>query len=220
MSREIENQLKKILKDNTINIGILGSCVSRMVFNSTINKTYKNFFKVELDVQRSLFASLIQNPVKFTEEDITVYPENKDNTVKRYFVRRDLKKSFFKELETKKIDYLIIDLQLEAQYGIIFGTTQYNENVTITYNSADLLEMRFYKNMKNKRIITLTENTEEYVNLWKNACDIVFKRIKQLNPNVKIILNPIKQTYKVKDDNGEVFFKNDWKNECILKIGH
>jgi len=85
MSREIENQLKKILKDNTINIGILGSCVSRMVFNSTINKTYKNFFKVELDVQRSLFASLIQNPVKFTEEDITVYPENKDNSVKRYF---------------------------------------------------------------------------------------------------------------------------------------
>ena len=179
MSQEIENQLKKLLNGNVINIGVLGSCVSRMVFNSTINETYKNFFNVEIDIQRCLFASLIQDPVKFTEEDITVYPKNKDNLVKRFFVRNDLNKSFFEELKNKNIEYLLVDLQLEAQNGILFGTTQYNENVTITYNTDDLLEMSFYKNMKNKRVITLTDNTEEYVNLWENACDIVFERIKK-----------------------------------------
>lgn len=223
MSQYIENKLKKILNDTTINIGILGSCVSRMVFNSTINKTYKNFFNIKIDVQRSLFPSLIQDPVKFREEDITLYPKDKNNSVKHFFVSRDLNKIFFKEIETKDIDYLLIDLQLEAQYGILFGTSQYNENITITYNTNDLLEMNFYKNIKNKRIITLTENTEEYINLWKNSCDIVFKRIKQLNPNIKIILNPIKQTYKIKNDDGKVILKNEWKNECdsqnkVLKI--
>lgn len=223
MSRDIENKLKKLLNGNVINIGVLGSCVSRMVFNSTINETYKNFFKVEVDIQRCLFASLVQDPVKFTEEDITIHPLDKDNSVKRFFVRNDLKKSFFEEMENKNIEYLLIDLQLEAQLGILFGTTQYGENVTITYNTGDLLEMSFYKNMKNKRIITLTENTEEYINLWKNACDIIFKRIKEINPNVKIILNPIKQTYEVRDDDGTIFLKNEWKHLCnsqnqLLKI--
>lgn len=215
MSKDIENELQKLLNGNVINIGVLGSCVSRMVFNSTINKTYKNFFNVEIDFQRCLFPSLIQDPVKFTEEDITVYPLEKDNLVKRFFVRNDLNKSFFEELKNKNIEYLLIDLQLEAQCGILFGTTQYDENVTITYNTSDLLEMSFYKNMKNKRIITLTDNTEEYVNLWKNACDIVFRRIKKIDPNVKIILNPIKQTYKVKDDDGSIFLKEDWKELCV-----
>lgn len=214
MSQDIENELKKLLKGNVINIGVLGSCVSRMVFNSTINKTYKNFFNVEIDIQRCLFASLIQNPVKFTEEDITVYPLEKDNLVKRFFVRNDLKKSFFEEMKNKNIKYLLIDLQLEAQCGILFGTTQYNENVTITYNPGDLLEMDFYKNMENKRVITLTDNTDEYVQLWKNACNIVFKRIKEIDPNLKIILNPIKQTYEVKNDDGSTYLKNDWKELC------
>ena len=74
-------------------IAIVGSCISRDVFNSYFVPGYKEFFEVIADVQRTTLISLMQNPIEIDKNLIDIFPHNPKNNVRTKFITQDLNKS-------------------------------------------------------------------------------------------------------------------------------
>ena len=74
-----------------INIGIVGSSITRDIFCSVFNN-YKELFDVSFSLERISLISLMDNRsgVEFNEEDIQIYPLNKENKLRSELLRQDL----------------------------------------------------------------------------------------------------------------------------------
>ncbi len=77
-----------------INVGIVGSCVSRDNFNSMFNAGYTRLFNIKLYINHITFPSLVSEKIDFNDEDIDL--ENADDITA---TKRELSRSFLKELE-------------------------------------------------------------------------------------------------------------------------
>lgn len=179
--------------DNKIKVGIIGSCATRDIFTTKYNESYKNYFNLIFSHERISLISLFQNPLKFNDEDLKIYPENGKNKFRTKNLKNDFNKSFFEDFK-KGIDYLILDMFFESIFGVIIF-----ENNIITNNTWDLPFVPFYNKITSKQTCTIYENNEEYFKMWSEACDKLFDFIKDY-PNIKIVLNKINLTYKLIDE--------------------
>ncbi|SEK66575.1 hypothetical protein SAMN05216439_1280 [Methanobrevibacter gottschalkii] len=192
------------MKDK-IRVGILGSCATRDLFTTNYNKDYKKYFELIFSYERISLISLFQNPIKFDEEDLKIYPENGNNRFRTKNLKNDFNKSFFKDFE-KGVDYLIIDMFFEAIFGVIML-----EDIIVTNNTWDLPYVPFYNYITTKEVCNIYNNNEEYFNKWTEYCDKLFDFLKKY-PNVTVILNKIKLTDKVIDDDLSYSVNDTLKN--------
>ena len=170
-------------------ISTLGSCSSRNIFNSDINKDYKNFFHVNKSIESISFISLMSSPIQFNESLI-----NSKNCYDNECVINDLTKKFLLFLKEDKIDYLIIDTYFDVLYDIII----ISENSFVTY-SERLIETDLSKIFENKKRISISKNFYEYYQLWKTAINLFFKFMEENCKNTKIILNCSRSVFKYYD---------------------
>lgn len=189
-----------------INIGIVGSSITRDIFCSVFNN-YKEFFDVSFSLERISLISLMDNGsgVEFNEEDIQIYPLNKENKLRSELLRQDLSKNFLNSID-ESLDYLIIDEFFEAFFGIIKINNAY-----ITNNFWDYPDTKFYETVNKNNKLTLNENFIEYYVLWRNSCDKFFEYIREQSPNVKIILNKVKLTSKVLKSDGSHYVDEEFQ---------
>lgn len=186
-------------------VALLGSCISRDVFNSHFVPNYKEFFEVITDVQRTTLISLMQDPVEIEECLIDISPHNSKNIARTRCISNDLNKFFLRNLIEMDVDYLIIDNYFEVLYGIL-----YYDNTIISNNFWDLPETQFYQNMSDKLNLNLYENFDEYFCIWSKYCDLFFKFLALYCPNVKVILNQARQTNQVMKSDGSCYINNDF----------
>lgn len=191
---------------------VFGSCNSRDIFNSDLNKNYKKFFRIIDDCQRTSFISLMQNPVEFDESKIQVFNDGEFSDFGTRVVREDLNKNFLKKLTSKNAEYLLMDTHFEVDAGIF----ELFDGSLLT-NNEDIKKTELYSEMDIKRFITIQKDTEEYLHLFKNSCDLFFRFIKKYCPHLKIILNAVRWVPNILKDNGEIY---NSKKFSIMSYNH
>lgn len=182
-------------------IALFGSCVSMDNFRSVYNADYKNNFELSNVQLRSSLISIMQEPVDFTEEEITTTPISPSNRFRTTVLRDDLKKSFIIQMN-EDIEYIVLDLYFDLLFGVLF-----TDRGIITNNEWDYTQTDFYNNLKIIRTCSFKDNPYEYYVLWTNYCDKFFKYINDNFPNTKIILNRVNIVDKVKDKDGNYYIE-------------
>ena len=198
------------------NFTVFGCCASRDVFNSTINKDYKNYFKIGPDAFHMTMISLMNDPVVYDDESITTF----DGEISDYnlgLIRKDFDKSFLNNLKNDNFEYLVLDTYFDVMHGVIRLN---NQNTFIT-NSKFVRQTDFYKKNTDKSIFTIKSNPSEYLKLWMDCCDKFFAFMDKFSPNTKIILNPVRSSTMV-DDGNKIFEKEYYKkfipNRCYRSV--
>ncbi len=188
---------------------VFGSCTCRDVFYSEINKNYKDFFEIGPTGIRLSFISIMQEPVKFDEKDIDIFPKTGKNINFTAWIKKDFKKTFLENLKRERFEYLLMDTYYDTNFGIVdIGNNRY---VT---NNIRLNETAFYEKLGYKRVLTIYDNTEEYFEIWKRHCDMFFEFLKENCPDTKIILNPSRHVYRKLAEDGSVIESDRFKREC------
>ena len=186
------------------NFSTFGSCASRLIFNSDVNKDYKKFFKIEHSIEAVTIISLMSKPIEFEE-----YLLDSDNPYDNVCVMEDLSKKYLDTVQNTDLDYIIIDTYFDAFYDII----KIDENLFIS-DSERLEHCSFHKNIKNKVRLNIHNNFEEYFELWKDAYHRFFNTINKNKHNPIIILNCSKSVYKY-CDGGKIIERPDFKQIAL-----
>jgi len=189
-----------------IKIGVFGSCPSRDIFNSSINENYKDYFKINLSYVNNSIISTMQEKVPYDPESIKIEPDNKDNQSHTSFIEKDLDKLFFDRLDKADIDYLLIDNGLEVKWGLV----NFDKYIFLKYPRLD--KTNFYNNLENKRFITIQNNTDEFFKLFTKSYDAFFEKMQREYPNITIILNPVRERYRVLTKDNKIIVNEDFKN--------
>ena len=179
-------------------ISTYGSCTSRNIFNSKINKDYKKYFKINKSVEASTLISLMSKPIDFDEKLLKT-----DNKYDLICIKDDLSKNFLDFIKQDPVDYIILDTLFDASSQII----KYSENQFIT-SSTRIKKTELYPKIADKEVIDICNNFDEYYSLWKDSCDRFFKIISKYCKHSKIVLNCSRQVYTYLD-----LQKNLQKNE-------
>lgn len=175
----------------------LGSCATRDAFNSTINPNYKQYFRVTgTGSQLSLISLMDEKPFHYTDEDINA-SELKPFEIT--VIEKELKKTGLNELIDLNYDYLIIDNYFEMKFGVCMV-----QDKIVTNNYWHLHNTPLFKNLKNKKLLTIQSNPNEYYKLWCEKCDLFFKFLNEYKPEVKVILNPVRNSTSFIESDGSV----------------
>lgn len=190
---------------------VFGSCACRDIFFSEINTNYKDYFKIGEDGIRISLISLMQQKVPYDNESLKIYPETRDNINYSNWIKKDFDKTFLNVLKENNFEYLLLDTFYDVDYGII----ELNDGTYITKNLG-IEKTKFYKNLENKRILTLPTNTEEYYKLWTKHCNLFFEFLEENCPNTKVILNPNRHVCNILEPDGTVSFCDKFKKQCEI----
>ncbi len=191
---------------STIKIGVFGSCPTRDIFNSSINKNYKDYFTINLSYVNNSIISNMQEPVPYDKQSIKILPDNKENQSFSSFIEKDLDKLFFDRLSRADIDYLLIDAGLEVKWGLV----EFDNHIFFNYPRYDKTE--FFNNITNKRFITIQNDTNEYMKLFKESYTKFFDKMNDEYPDITVILNPVREAYRVLKSDGSIEENTEFKN--------
>ena len=191
---------------STIKIGVFGSCPTRDIFNSSINKNYKDYFTINLSYVNNSIISNMQKPVPYDKQSIKILPDNKENQSYSSFIEKDLDKLFFDRLSRADIEYLLIDNGLEVKWGLV----EFDDHIFFNYPRYDKTE--FFKNIPEKRFITIQENTNEFMKLFKESYTKFFDKISDEYPDITVILNPVREAWRVQNSDGSITENLEFKN--------
>ncbi|WP_088265955.1 DUF6270 domain-containing protein [Bacillus mycoides] len=177
-----------------IKVAVLGSCVTRDNFNSRFNYDYKRYYECVLLQNQTSIISLMEKPVKFPSHKITELNQWDANDV-----RTDFEKSFLIHLKEEQPDHLIIDFFGDVFFGCIRLADTY-----VTNNYWKLGKTQFFTEIKQPTYLNIITHTEEYLLLWKNAIDNLFKMLREELPNCKVILHKARFTDFYYDKDNEL----------------
>lgn len=185
----------------SIKISTFGSCISRNIFNSTINENYKEFFNINRSVEAVNMISLMSNPIDYDETLI-----NSTHQYDNQCVKEDLSKSFLDFLKNSDIEYLLIDTFFDVEFPLI----KINKAHYITLSSR-LTQTEIYNQFKEHQSFNIHEDYEKYFDLWKESYDKFFKFIEKNNPEIKVILNCARPVKRFIDKNNNIFEAKKFK---------
>ena len=182
-------------------ISTLGSCSSRNIFYSKVNKYYKDFFKINYSIEAVSLISLMSAPVEFDEKLI-----NSSHDYDNVCVRDDLSKKFLDFIKEDHVEYIILDTLFDVFPGVI----KYDENRYIS-DSDRLKNTDFYKTLENTQPITPYTDFDGYFKLWTDACDKFFNFVESNCQKTKIILNCSRSVDRYIDKNGDIIRDKNFK---------
>lgn len=159
-----------------IKLAVVGSCLTRDNFNSYFNPYYKKFFNVVATQNQGTFPSLMSESIELTVSNR--FLEKMDYVKKLTLGEFD--KSFLEIVKKEQPEYILIDLNSDVKFGVIKFTDK--RFVTDNVNYKDLPEVEGLER------INITENFDEYFELWKASIHKFFDFVKEHLPNTKVVL--------------------------------
>lgn len=168
-----------------IKIAVIGSCVSRDGFNSKFIKDYKEYYQCVLTQNHMSMISLVSEPTPFLPKKLG----DKITDFNKQILLTELTKGVWDSLKIQEPDYLILDFYADVYFGIIYVDEKIITNKTPLFKKAPL-----YSTLNLGRSITLDNNYEEYMDLWKKSVDSFMEIMRRDFPHVKIIVNKMKFT--------------------------
>lgn len=209
------SEVIKVKENKILNIGILGSCVTRDAFELKINFDYK---LVNYTARTSL-ASLVAKPL----EDFSFVKHINSNFQKKC-VTADLNKSYWHTLEEFNLDYLIIDF-IDNRFELIYFNDGSAANNSSEYSSVAKFNRlvpkknihcndKYYlkewikgyrklKKISDKKFIKLIFNCPYYITTNDNEFDKKFD-INGQNHHLKLLYRILKDEQKITYKLGEL----------------
>lgn len=177
------------------NIAILGSCYTKEAFHSLdfTNPDYKRFFN---NVLTGFHHSLISLCSKSANEDYKINGPNAREI--ELYSRYELRKTFFDELASMHVDYLLVDNYADATLSIC---KDLNNNCYYTKNYY-LQNSNFFSELKNTK--DFSQHETERLLMYENAVKLFREKVVACNiPLSHILLIRSRQSlYKEKQDGG------------------
>lgn len=167
-----------------LRVALLGSCVTRDVFNSKFNPNYKDFFQVVADQQHMSMISVMSIPLpvrdKLIDGDVSDFYKN--------VYRQDLQKDFLKRLKKSKPDVLILDFYTDVFYGVM----EVNNMSFITNKKWQYQKLSHFANILINKEYSIYSESGQFIDLWKTSFDIFYNYLRKDLPNCQIIINKAK----------------------------
>ena len=202
----------------TTKFTIFGACASRDIFNSKINFDYKDYFQVDGDAFQTSFISMMAKPVVYDEKLIDKFDGSPNDSIRYRFTKKEFERVFLKYLKKSSAEYMIIDTYFDVRQGVIKIPSQH----TSITNTPYIKLSDFYKNIDDASILTIQNNTSEFLKNWVESCDKFFNYIENYSPKMKIILNPFRSSTKFLNNDGSLTEKKSYgrfiKNHCYRSL--
>lgn len=209
-----------------IDVAVLGSCVTRDLFNSKFIPNYKNFYQCVLTQNQTSIISLMSEPTTYAPN-----PEDGLSAYKEWNVRTDFSKEFLQLMKEKQPSYLILDFFADVHFGCV----QLGPNQFITDNRWMVQQTSYYKTLMQQtesggtatdgsqseietgsaaadnpaagdnqvRKIDIRQNEAEYLELWKRSVDKLFAFLDAEVPNCQVIVHQARNVAEYLDAEGE-----------------
>ncbi|SMX74682.1 MULTISPECIES: DUF6270 domain-containing protein [Brevibacterium] len=166
-------------------VSIIGSCVTRDNFNSSISPYWKSLWRLNDTFYQSSIVSLMSDTVDVPESFVDGL-----NKHDREVVSRDFSKSFLNELAQTPPDILILDLFADTRFGVIEVGGSWATN-----NEWKLPNAVGYESLKDNRRVSGSVNEDEFIILFTEGCVKLKEFIAENIPNTRICLNSARNTY-------------------------
>lgn len=177
-----------------IKIACYGSCITRDNFNSKLNPNYKTIYECVASSMHSSLISLVAPKVKFDKDKLD-YTLSKFIPKKKDIAIKDLDRSFLTDLIKTQPDYLIMDFFPDVFFGVVFS-----EDKIMTNNKWYLCNTTFYKELTNKFVLKIEENSQDYFSVWQPALRNFMNFMKINVPNCEIIINKARFSNRILDN--------------------
>lgn len=162
-SREI-GRISVLEKSDAVSVAIIGSCVVRDVFNSTFVADWRGRSSLVAASHQSSLVSLTAASSPLAAESLSDLDSHSTQCV-----LEDFSKSVLHKMVTEKPDYVLIDLFSD----VCFGVAELADGSMITNNDWKIGLSAAYKTLDIRRKITLQNNEEEYLKLFRKSLRIL-----------------------------------------------
>ncbi|MDG4658134.1 DUF6270 domain-containing protein [Ectobacillus antri] len=190
-------------ESKVVSIGILGSCVTRDVFNFDEQQQFTiNYYQA-----RTSLVSLMSPSLKVKETDIAL-----TSAFQKRMVLGDCNKTFFKQIALRKPEYLIIDF-IDERFDVI-----QSGNAFVT-RSREFINSKLSQNIRKHARFSVEEREE----LWNDAVQRFADKIITLYEPSQLVLHEAyyKDKYVTKDREVRSFdadiLSDNEKNNRILQ---
>ena len=190
-------ELTSIKRDQVTKIAVLGSSHTRPMFTSSVffNPDYKNYYQVVYTQFHSSIISLVGKPRTYENN----YFKTRKPTVQQY-IKTDFEKDFFNQLKIANPDYLIIDIYIDVQMGVIY----FGDGSVISYNSYQAESKYVLDHINEKPVLSTIFNDSNYLENYSNALNLFRNKILKIIPENRIIIHAFDMSEDYKDKNNEI----------------
>lgn len=183
-------------------IAVVGSCVSRDVFNSRFTEGYKNFVNVGETIYQSTLPSLVRsNSVDYEE------PQGLQEQF-RSTIEDEYKGTNFDRLIASRPDFVLFDLFSDVHFGVtrkLGGYVTRNHMAFKSLHDADQFYDDSSANSPDRmRFEARTSTVNTYEDVAAHALGFIAKTIKRELPNTELILNSARFATTHTDQDGSI----------------
>ncbi|MEB7466191.1 DUF6270 domain-containing protein [Mammaliicoccus sciuri] len=164
-------------------IGIIGSCITRDVFNSKHVKNWKEFFDVTAYQSQITIPSLMSVPVVYNQSN-AVYKNMDDFSINQ--INTELSKSILSNLIKSQPDYLIIDFYGDLFFGVVQAKNGgYITNKNWMFSRTNI----FNENIESGITLNVEKNLKAYYDLWCESIKKLYSFLETYLPNTEVVIH-------------------------------
>lgn len=167
----------------TLQVGVIGSCVSRLAFRSDFVPQSKNFFEVS---HYQFHTSLISLMEKYISYDFKSFKGSDDDYAKEHLMS-ELEKDGLVNLIATSPKLLIIDFYPDVHFGI-----SYTDNSIITNKCWRYKRVEAFKEIDVKEDLHPLHNFGDYFHLWSASLEKFIEFTNIYLPSTKIFITSAK----------------------------
>lgn len=194
--------------DPILSVGVIGSCISRDNFASAVVPNWKKYFAFHGGQYQMAFVSLMAEPASLPGTGFDdLDPHSKGATV------RDFTKAYLSELVGGGPPIIVLDFLADARYGCLKF-----DGTLVTNNKWKLQESAFFKGLEAPDIVSMDNNEEHYLELFRNAAR-KFEEFRAAHlPDTQIVINSARAVGWHIDGNKKVSYSAAYIRSLNLRL--
>lgn len=170
-----------------LKVSIIGSCVTRGIFNSKFISNYKELYECTSTAWQTSIISFMSDKAKIDEKQMEITGEV--SKLQKKTIARDLDKSYKNELIEIQPDYIIFDLYTDVKYGAVKTNNGY-----LTNNPNGFRKTVYYKEKHYEKGLNIFRD-EEYFDLFFDNFSRFNQWVNRNIPNCRIIITKFSEAF-------------------------
>jgi len=167
-----------------VRVAILGSCITRDVFNTRFNSGYKDMWQCDLMQNQSSLISIMSPPLAIPEDQLGDHMGDYN----KQQVRNDTSKAFLEQVRELRPDYLILDFFGDIHFGVLeVAPGQYVSNNRWMLHKTHWYAARKAEN--DLRPLRIEDDTEAYLVLWEDALRRLQEFLREHLPETQVVVH-------------------------------